>query len=55
MFKKCRYCKHIEAPDTDDVSGFYCKRNTTRITEWNESAQYCLNYKFSWLKLIFGV
>jgi len=54
--KKCRYCKYCYCGDTSDVSGLDCKINSLiKITEPDKIHCICLGYKFSLLKLLFGI
>lgn len=56
MFKKCRYCKYCYCSDFTDVSSLDCAIIATlKITEPDKVHPFCDNYKFSLLKLIFGV
>jgi len=56
MFKKCKYCRYLTCTDESDVSGLDCEKvKIFKIIELDNVHPFCDNYKFSLLKLLFGV
>jgi hypothetical protein len=54
--KKCRLCRYCRCTDESDVSGLDCEKNKVlRITNTEETHELCPGYKFSLLKLLFGI
>lgn len=57
MIKSCRFCRYCYLVDEEDVSGLNCeKHKLIRIICPDELHPMCnMEYKFSWLHLIFGI
>jgi hypothetical protein len=57
MLKCCAHCKSFYFPDTDDVSGFYCRILENELINIKHvyCDKGCVYFKFSWLNFIFGV
>jgi len=56
MFKKCGNCKYCYIADLSDVSGARCEKySEIKITNLEQLHFYCMAFRFSILKFLFGV
>lgn len=54
--KKCKWCQYCYCPDSTDVSGLSCKKNSIiKIIDLDSSHYLCPGFKFSLFGFLFGV
>jgi hypothetical protein len=53
----CAFCKYFYFPDTNEVSGFYCRLLENRMMKITHSYKNwgCVYFRFSLLNFLFGV